>query len=158
MISEILLVTTVLLIGYVFMFLEIVIVPGFGVPGLLSIASLCGGTFLAFRFFGGVIGSGVVVGIFALTTVILIRLPRTRMGKGIVLEDSLARAKAATPDLAVGDLGLAESDLRPSGIVRFGLRRESAVTGGEYIDQGNRVRVVLVEGSRVVVEKITDGI
>ena len=53
----------------------------------------------------------------------------------------------------VGETGFAESDLRPSGIARFGERRESVVSRGEFISSGAWVEVVEIEGTRLVVEE-----
>jgi membrane-bound serine protease (ClpP class) len=46
------------------------------------------------------------------------------------------------------------TDLRPSGTVVIDDKRYDVVTGGEYLDHGTKVKVVAVEGSKVVVRKI----
>ncbi|MGB4213854.1 MAG: NfeD family protein [Dethiobacteria bacterium] len=43
--------------------------------------------------------------------------------------------------------------LRPAGSARIGERRIDVVSEGEFIAAGVPVKVVLVEGSRVVVQK-----
>lgn len=56
----------------------------------------------------------------------------------------------------VGSRGVAETDLRPSGVARIRERRVDVVTDGEYISRGSRVIVVAVEGTRVVVRREDD--
>jgi len=53
----------------------------------------------------------------------------------------------------VGDMGCAESLLRPSGKARFGAILVDVVSEGEYIPKGTRVEVVERRGNRVVVRR-----
>ena len=43
--------------------------------------------------------------------------------------------------------------LRPAGTIQIGDKRVDAVSEGEYIERGSRVKVITVEGGRVVVRK-----
>ncbi len=54
----------------------------------------------------------------------------------------------------VGREGVAASALRPSGIVKIEGRRVDVVSRGEMIAQGAKVRVIEVEGNRVVVREV----
>ena len=71
-----------------------------------------------------------------------------------VLQD-LADSKSADPTLVAlaGKRGQAVSPLRPAGYAMFDGRRIDVVTRGEMIAKDAPVRVVKVEGSRVIVEK-----
>ena len=55
--------------------------------------------------------------------------------------------------VAPGDLGIADSALRPAGKARFGNRFVDVITDGEFITKGSRVRVVQTSGSRVLVSE-----
>ncbi|MEW6747703.1 MAG: NfeD family protein [Planctomycetota bacterium] len=57
-------------------------------------------------------------------------------------------------DIVVGAEGLADSDLRPAGKIQLGLRRLDAVAEGTFIERGTTVRVVRVEGNRIVVRAV----
>ncbi len=50
--------------------------------------------------------------------------------------------------------GLALTSLRPAGIAQIGEERLDVVSDGSYIEKGEHVRVVQVEGARIVVTKI----
>jgi membrane-bound serine protease (ClpP class) len=57
-------------------------------------------------------------------------------------------------DLAlVGQDGTIEADCRPAGMARIDGRRVDVVTRGEWLESGARVRVVEVQGNRVVVAR-----
>ncbi|MGD8394940.1 MAG: NfeD family protein [Candidatus Eiseniibacteriota bacterium] len=152
MIDQLLLVGMVLLVGYLLLLLELLVIPGFGITGIGGLLCLGAGSYLAVRDFGSGIGAVVVVVVLILTTVTLVGLPRTRYGRAIVHRGSLAGVTVEPSRIAAGSRGVAESDLRPAGIARFEETRESVVTDGDYIVAGSPVRVVSVEGGRVVVE------
>jgi len=82
--------------------------------------------------------------------------PDSRLGRQLVLSEE-ARAEdgyvASSGKLTslVGERGTAASALRPAGTARFGEKRLSVVTEGEFIQAGAEVEIVSVSGSRVVV-------
>jgi membrane-bound serine protease (ClpP class) len=54
----------------------------------------------------------------------------------------------------LGDVGIAHSPLRPGGRARFGDRYVDVLTDGDFIVRGSRVRVVRIQGSQVVVAEV----
>ena len=54
----------------------------------------------------------------------------------------------------VGREGEARTELRPAGMVTIDREKVDVVTGGELIEKGKRVRVVKVEGNRIVVRAV----
>lgn len=57
----------------------------------------------------------------------------------------------------LGKTGVAQSMLRPGGVAMIDGERVDVVTQGEMIDRGEKIRVVEVEGNRVVVEQDLTG-
>ncbi len=89
-------------------------------------------------------------------------LPRTSFYRRLVLgavsgpkvgrQETAARtALPAEPTVALGLAGIARTDLRPSGRAELGGRMHDVVSDGTYIAAGAPVRVVAVEGARIVV-------
>ncbi len=60
------------------------------------------------------------------------------------------------PLVSVGDWGRADSPLRPSGRVRFAGRSVDVISDGSFIEAGQNVRVVSIQGSIVKVIPVTD--
>lgn len=88
-------------------------------------------------------------------------LPRTRFGKQLILDapDSASlRGAAAEAGLAalVGRIGRTSSPLRPSGFAVIDGRRVDVVTRGEPIAEDRPVRVLAIDGNRVVVTESGD--
>ncbi|MBN2909084.1 nodulation protein NfeD [Polycladomyces sp. WAk] len=56
----------------------------------------------------------------------------------------------------VGREGTALTDMRPSGTIRIGDGRYSAVTNGHWVQKGARVRVLSVDGVKILVETVEE--
>jgi membrane-bound serine protease (ClpP class) len=54
----------------------------------------------------------------------------------------------------VGDVGIAQSSLRPAGKARFGAHIIEVATDGDFILQGRRVEVVEQSGGRIIVREV----
>lgn len=86
-------------------------------------------------------------------------LPRTAPFRGLVLQADVAReagyASAPPPPVAVGDVGMVLTPLRPFGAGLFGDARLEIASRNELIPAGTRVRVAEIQGPRIVVEPVT---
>jgi membrane-bound serine protease (ClpP class) len=142
-----------LLIGLVLMFFE-VLLPGM-VLGACAILSLIASVALAYANtdYGTVFLIITLVSLVVFTIGFVCWFPNSYMGRKL------------TSTTAVGDLGIdlsglnnqtgtAYTDLRPSGKATIGDQRIDVVTEGTMIDKDTPVRVVAVEGNRVVVREI----
>ena len=54
----------------------------------------------------------------------------------------------------VGSEGVATTQLRPSGMARFGDRKIDVVSEGEVIERDSRIKIIEVESNRVVVRRV----
>lgn len=137
------------------LFVVEVFVPGgiVGAIGLVSLLAACGYAIVAF---GPTIGIAVAIVLILLTiggfVVWLLKMPDTRMGKKLSLQQGLKDAKSAEdhPEL-IGKTGNAETDLRPSGYARIEGQRLDVVAVRGYIEKGTPVEVIEVHGARIVV-------
>lgn len=153
-----------LLIGLALLVLEMLI-PSGGILGVVSALSVLAAIVLAF-----VDGPGTGLA-FVLTTVVAIPAilaaavrvwPDTPMGRHILLR--VPTPEEVLPDsplrrelkLLVGKYGVAKSVMLPSGVVVIDGRTIDAVGQGVAIEPGQRIRVVEVRGTRVVVRPADD--
>lgn len=147
-------VAALLAAGYLLMAVEVFVVPGFGIAGILGLLCLGAGCYLAFDVFGTAYGTLSVVLVLGSITAVMLWIPKSRFGRDVVHSGSLSKARSAESRLQPGAVGMAESDLRPSGVARFGELRQSVVTEGEFIGAGSRVVVTETHGARIVVEQV----
>lgn len=149
-----------------------IFVPAAGLIGLAGGGSIVAGVVIGFVEHDPMTGSIVLfTALLATPTVVLIGLrafPKTRVGRQLILGDvdesgvGAESVPVAPSDprvagaVAAGDEGEALTVLRPSGTALVGGRRISVVTSGEWVERGARLRVVRVEGNRVVVRATVD--
>lgn len=165
-------------LGVVLLAVEIFIIPGFGVVGALGIAAVVASLVMA--LLGTSVGAAWDMGVFgsALGTVLLSVagavvamfvigkfLPQSRFGRFLVLETALASSSHSTaeggaPDFLAnpaawhaykGKAGRAETDLRLAGKAIIDGELVDVVSQHEYIKKGTAIRVIAVEGVRIVV-------
>jgi membrane-bound ClpP family serine protease len=88
-------------------------------------------------------------------------LPRRDMWDKIVLKSALTRETGYSSvnqryrDF-IGKEAIALTDFRPSGTIELEGSRYSAITRGMWIKKGTRVQVVAVDGTRILVDEVTD--
>ena len=150
-------------LGILLLFVEIILLPGFGaagVPGILLIALgvglvwLSSGWETALMYAGGVVIVTIPIAILGLWLA-----PRTKFGKSFILEAAEKSAdgfQAPSQNLVnlVGKTGQAITPLRPAGAALIDGQRVDVVTGGEFIETDAEVEVIVVEGNRVVVRRL----
>lgn len=170
------------IVGLLLIAVEIFIIPGFGIPGVLGIGCVLVGLFagglpggvseivptmpwqkaafdsLLWRFaaaIGGAMVIAVVISRFLPDLPVLNRLVLVPQQDGPHAE----AVPAATDDVgvAVEENGIAHTPLRPAGTARFGGRRLDVVTRGEFIDAGTPVRIVKIDGRRILVAATSEG-
>lgn len=155
-------VITLMLGGFLFLFLEIAIIPGFGITGIIGILLLGGGIVAAYMKLSS--GMAVfatfagVVGVILMLLWFFLVFPKTRMGKNFVLsaESSAADGFVAVEDLQryVGKEGVATTMLRPSGIARVDGERIDVITDGEFVEKGAKIKVVKAVAGRIIVVEV----
>jgi len=150
-----------MLVGVVLLVVE-AFMPGFGVPGISGSVLLLASIVMTWIEYGAQVGLGLTVVVLALLAIVisvsLRSAARGRLSKSnLVLSDNEdARKQDENKDmlLLVGEIGEAKTVLRPVGIAEFECGRLSVITEGEYIAQGEKVRIKRVDGATVFVENV----
>lgn len=158
-------------VGLVLVAVEVFLIPGFGLFGIIGGLGIMGGLYLSllgglpssmdFQRAGLVLSTTVVL--IAVSAWVMIRtLPgSSRLAKsGILLLSRMSREtgyeSAETRTDLVDVVGRAITDLRPSGTALFGEERIDVVSESEWISEGTPVRVISAEGYRHVVRSVTE--
>lgn len=135
-----------------------IFLPG-AVLGLAGAGCLIAAAFLAFERFGAGGGLLFTLAEIVLGAVVVLQavrwIPRTPLGRGLVLESAVEGAAPAAENQALlGAEGVALTPLRPAGSARIRGRRVDVVTEGGLIEPDTAVKVIAVEGMRIVVRRI----
>lgn len=160
-----------LLAGLLLLGVEVFVLPGFGVAGVLGLGLVLASLVMAMigvplevSFDTGILVEAIgrlamsIVFAAAMGAIAVRFLPRTRAGRRFVLEAATRSEEGYTshrtpaPSL-VGALGEAVTDLRPTGKVRIDGSIHDGRSERTFIAPGAKVRVIRVEGFELVVRE-----
>jgi membrane-bound serine protease (ClpP class) len=160
-------------VGAALLAVEVFVLPGFGIVGALGIACILVALVMAMvghmpgtpawpgwpqlqipviKVLGGFAGASIAAWILGRY------LPKTALFRKLELTAATSAAAGYTASAGsakslLGETGVAETMLRPAGKGRFGDQLVDVVTEGDLIEKGVPIKIVLVEGSRVVVTR-----
>jgi membrane-bound ClpP family serine protease len=146
-------------IGFILMTIEM-FHPGFGLPGFIGGILLIVGIVLSAKtVVQALIMLIVILCVLGITLTIVLKLfSKGKFPKGLVLEDMQKKDKGyiSVEDLNyfLGKEGTTTTVLRPSGIVDFDGVKLDVVSESEFIPPGSKVKIIKVEGRRILVKKI----
>ena len=134
--------------------------PGFVVPGISGIILLLAGVAMTWYEYGAMVGLGTTVAVLALVGVaISVSLKSASSGRlsksDLILNDTeTPPSENADMQLLVGKEGVVKNTLRPVGTAEFDCGKLHVTSDGEYVSEGQKVRIVRVEGTQIFVNKI----
>lgn len=171
-------------IGLALLAVEVFVLPGFGVIGLVGLGCVMAGIIMGLipyvphdapalpnvapvsalvylqaavvKLLLSFIIGGVGIAILARY------LPKTSLYRNVVLNKALTAEQgfvSHTPELysqLLGKTGTATTLLRPSGIAEIEQQRYDVVSTGDLIPKGTAIRVVEIAGSRIAVERVAE--
>ena len=150
-------------LGMLLVFIELLILPGFGaagVPGCLLMLIGIGSAWWKLGFQTALTYTGItLVAVIPLAIIALSVMRTTPAGKAFILSATQNKEvgfHAPPSELAdlVGKSGKALTPLRPAGVALIGGNRVDIVTQGEFVPAETEIEVIFVEGSRVVVRSL----
>ena len=155
------------LLGIALISLEVFVIPGFGIAGILGITMILGSVFFvfdgAYNLRTAVLWLSIsVIMTSALAILAVFLLPETsifqRFALSTVMDAGMGYHASSPEDFQayLGKSGTALTPLRPSGTAKIADKRVDVVTLGDFIPRNSGIRVVEVEGSKVFVEAVED--
>lgn len=147
---------TLILVGLVLMFAEILLIPGVGIAGILGLLSMGGSCFYAFSEFGNTTGAIVTAVNAVLLVAMAVFVLRAKTWKRMSLETNITSKAVEGSTLAVGDRGRTVTRLAPMGSARFGdyVVEVKALEG--MMDPNIDVEVVLIEDNKIYVKPLSE--
>ena len=147
-------------LGIVLLAIEIFVIPGFGITGILGILGIVAGIFMSFGI-NNIAQATLVVFVSLIVDIILIIILarfilKSKGFKNIVaLEtDTAGYHSSVSYDNLLGCEGITDTFFRPSGNIIINDKKYDAITEGEFINKGAKIKVILVEGNKIVIKEI----
>ena len=151
------LVITLFVVGAILLVLETVL-PGM-IAGAIGLLCVVAGVVQSYVVFGPQVGTAVLfstlVALVLGTMLWLKFFPRSPMGRAFASRSTVGDIKTERPEL-LHQTGTALTPLRPSGMAVINGRRVDVVTEGGMIERHTPIKVVAVEGLRVVVRSLSE--
>lgn len=135
-----------------------VFLPG-AIAGIIGGCALLLGSILAFVEYGSGIGSLATVGALALVGVMLyaevVWLPRSRLGRGLVVEATISGQSQPPPASAdvIGQTAIALTTLAPSGMIEVAGKRYEAFCRSGMVARGTTLKVIGLDNFRLIVSE-----
>ena len=150
------LVISLIIIGLLLVFAEILIIPGVGIAGILGVAAMAGSCVYAFLEISQTAGVIVTAINAVLLVLITIWVLRAKTWERLALATNID-SKAIVPETEVvpGAVGVTVTRLAPMGTARFGDLRLEVTAREGMIDPGVEVEVVEVDGIKVYVSAVS---
>jgi membrane-bound serine protease (ClpP class) len=157
------------IIGIVLIILEIFVIPGFGLTGVIGFLMVVGSLFLILlpplKMTDGDLINKVLFQItlsFIFSGIVLYflskYLPKNQTFNKLILDEqtSVQAGFTSADDYSylLNKIGIAHTVLRPAGIVIIDDKKYNVVTTSDYIDKGTKVKVIKIEGNKIIVENI----
>jgi membrane-bound serine protease (ClpP class) len=154
--------------GFSLIMLEAFVIPGFGVVGISGIGIVVYGLYLLLipnvpvgeevlsnatdGFMIGLLGA--IIGIYLLLKLMV----KTKFWKQLTAPGSQKKEDGYTNSFGweslIDQIGVADTDLHPSGWVRVEDKRFFMISEGDFIEKGSSVKILSVDGNRVLVKKL----
>lgn len=154
---NVIVVISLIVLGIIFLLIEIFLLPGVSIAAVAGILFTIGGIVYAYMFIGGTAGTIALVSAALLLSVTFIWLVKSRslqkIGLKTNIEDTVDNSDLKT--IQPGDKGTALSRLNPIGKVMINdVVVEGKSFDGEFIDEDSPVEVKQVNPYNVIVKKI----
>ena len=157
-----------ILSGLALLLLEILVIPGFGVVGVGGIGFIVYGLYLLLLpevpvgeeildqamdgFLIGIVGA--IIGLYLLGRIMI----KTKFWVQLTAPDVQKKEDGYTNTFGweslMGENGISDSDLHPSGWVKVANQRVFVVSEGDFIEKGTHVQILSVDGNRIVVREL----
>lgn len=149
------LIAVLILIGLLFIVLEILVIPGQGVLGILGLIVMGIGIWQTYLSFGATSGHIVLASSFVVSVLSLIISLRSNTWKRLMLKTEVeGRVNVMDENkLKVGDVGKSVSRLAPAGKAIFNNEFYEVHTHGDFIDPQNAIEIIHIDHNKIIVKQ-----
>lgn len=153
---DILITIFLVLLATILLVVEVALIPGVGIAGILGMLAMAGSVFYAFYIIGYVAGWITVVAAVLICIALFLwalygkSLDRLALKKNInstVKEDELKRFK-------VGDRGVTKTRLALIGEANFGGETVEVKSEAGFINENEKVEIIRISGDAIFVERV----
>lgn len=145
------------LLGLLLLFVEI-LMPGFGLFGILGTISLLGTLVAAFKLFGFTAFLIMLIAVVIIFFGMIIFAKKSGLYNKVVLKDRQeAKGFDETPlQGLLGKTGVTHTELKPFGMAEIDGKLVDVCSTGDFIDRDVKIQVIQITGKTVTVKLFTE--
>lgn len=141
-----------------------VFIPSGGLISICAMGCLIGGLVIFFRHSSTAGWAGVIIAIVMIPSTLVVAykiFPKIRFGRAVMLTPPKRQQGDAIPDTPelkelLGAVGFVITPLRPVGMCDFSGQRVECVAESGYVDKGESVKVIHVQGTQLTARVIEE--
>ena len=141
------------LLGLLLLFVEI-LMPGFGLFGILGTLSLMGALLLAYKIYGFFVFLMLLILAVLLFFAMILFAKKSGLYNKVVLKEQQQEKgfdESALQGL-LGKIGVTHTELKPFGVAELDGKLVDVCSTGEFIDRGTQIQVIQIVGKTVTVK------
>lgn len=142
------------LLGLILLFAEI-LMPGFGLFGILGTGALLGSLVLTYSLFGMAAFLILLCVVVLLFFGMIVFAKKSGLYNKVILKDRLTDKDfdESTLQGLLGQIGQTQTTLKPFGMAEFSGKTIDVCSQGDFIDRGETVQIIQITGKTVVVKR-----
>ena len=145
-----------ILVGILMLLLEVLVIPGSGVAGIIGFALMVAGIWMAYSKQGitaGNITLGITLGVNLIGLILALR---SKTWNKVMLKTQIDSKARTVPleELKPGDKGRTISRCAPMGKAMFNDKFYEVSAFSEFIDQEQDIEIVKISGNKIFVKQI----
>ncbi|MCF8378344.1 MAG: NfeD family protein [Bacteroidales bacterium] len=147
-------ISVLILIGFLFLLLEILVLPGTNIAGIIGFILIAIGIYQAYASYGTLAGSLTLGGSVILSVIFLyIALKSNTWNKASLKKNIDSKVNLVDLNkIKVGDTGKAISRLAPMGKAYLNGEYYEVRSNGELIDEGSEIEVIKINVNKITVK------
>ena len=153
------LIITLTVVGLILLIVELILIPGFGVAGILGGGSLVVSCYLGFSQIGPAAGAVITAAEIVLTVSATMLVLRSKTWKKASLGTSIDSKVDISPEekgMEVGQKGVAATRLALAGQVKINGNLAEAFARDSVIEAGAAVEIIDIQDNKIFVKEIAN--
>jgi membrane-bound ClpP family serine protease len=149
-------IAVLIIVGFIFLLLEILVLPGTNVAGIIGFVLLIVGVWQAYATFGGKAGTITLIATVVVSAIILYYSLQAKTWRRVSLKSEISSKVNVVDEKKVkpGDRGKTISRLAPMGKAYINGVYVEVSSDGEFIDQNTEIEILKIDHNKIVVKPL----
>ncbi len=149
-------IAVLIIVGFLFLLLEILVLPGTNVAGIIGFVLIAVGVYQAYEGYGTTAGTITLGGTLVASVLALYYSLKSNTWDKAALKAEIDGKVNLIDETTIkaGDKGQAISRLAPMGKAMINGKYFEVKTNGEYVDENTKIRVIEIDHNKIWVEPI----